>query len=454
MHRVIFILVLLICAPLRTHGAILINEIAWMGTDIGPNEEWIELYNNGTEVVSVDGWILTDNVSLEIELTGTIGVGEYAVLERSDDETVAGTAFLIYTGALSNDGRTLTLKRSDDEIEDQVAGGSGWIEVGGSNETKDTAQRTLHGWITGVPTPGAENTSVQTVVPAEEESSENDEVPANTSTTKSSGGKKATPSKSTTITAEDTVLTLTLNAPSVAYVNQVVDFEIVPKGAGRSLMNSLVYYWNFGDTYTGQGKRATHAFAYPGEYVVFVEASFAERKAEIRHEITVLPIMLTLARTDGGDIMIHNNAKYEVDISEYILGGNSYFTIPRNTILKPMGTLTLSASRVSATTGTVISLYGSERNFITSTLVTKETVAIDTMSTPIAYAEVGDTETELASERMVSDIPSPIRIGSQGANIEEHAVTYTSDSVLIGAIGLLCVGILALYISRLRSPVS
>jgi hypothetical protein len=143
--------------PLFSEARIRINEIAWMGTDQSANDEWIELYNDGKVGVVLDGWKLQDDVSLEINLAGTVGPGEYAVLERTDDSTVPGEAFFIYKGALSNKGRTLSLFNSIGEVEDEVVGGGQWSNIGGSNVSKETAQRVQDGWVSGPPTPGEKN---------------------------------------------------------------------------------------------------------------------------------------------------------------------------------------------------------------------------------------------------------------------------------------------------------
>lgn len=145
--------------PVVAHGAILINEIAWMGTSVSPTDEWIELYNDSNEPVSVEGWTLEDNNALAIELTGTIRQGGFAVLERTDDGSVEGKAFLTYTGALSNKGKTLTLRRPDNSVEDQVVGGDNWENIGGDNVTKETAQWVGTRWVTTSPTPGEANTA-------------------------------------------------------------------------------------------------------------------------------------------------------------------------------------------------------------------------------------------------------------------------------------------------------
>jgi hypothetical protein len=89
---------------------VLINEIAWAGTQADANDEWIELYNPTSSSISVTGWSLqaldgTPNISL----TGTISAGGYFLLERTDNNPTDVPADLFYTGALSDSGETLTL---------------------------------------------------------------------------------------------------------------------------------------------------------------------------------------------------------------------------------------------------------------------------------------------------------------------------------------------------------
>ena len=120
--------------PSYAFGAVTINEVSWMGGTDSANHEWIELFNDSGSSVDVSGWELSDGMNLSIDLTGTIGANDYAVLERSSDASAPGTAFLIYTGALVNTGATLKLRRDDGGLEDQVAGGEDWKQVGGDPE--------------------------------------------------------------------------------------------------------------------------------------------------------------------------------------------------------------------------------------------------------------------------------------------------------------------------------
>ena len=156
MWRLAMILACFISCPAFSLAAVSLTEVAWMGDATSANNEWIELYNSGSASVDITGWTLGDGVNFSVALTGSIPAEEYVLLERNRSSAVylVASPFLIYTGALVNTGATLTLRRADSTIEDQVAGGADWGTVGGDNATKETAQYISRGWVTAVATPG------------------------------------------------------------------------------------------------------------------------------------------------------------------------------------------------------------------------------------------------------------------------------------------------------------
>ncbi len=158
-------------------NSILINEIAWMGTEISANDEWIELFNNTAEDVVLDAWrIVSQDGSPEIELTGTIKAGGYFLLERSDDETVVDKqADFIYTGALGNNGEYLELIDSDGLVVDFLDTGEGWLA--GDNDSKQTMSRTEEGeWLNSLDFNGTPQTKNDFADKIEELEINNDEV--------------------------------------------------------------------------------------------------------------------------------------------------------------------------------------------------------------------------------------------------------------------------------------
>ena len=343
------ILLLLLMMPIGARAAVVINEIAWMGSATSANHEWLELYNDGDSAVSLDSWMIKDGLNLSILLSGNIGAKSYAVLERTSDASAPGIAFLIYTGALVNTGVTLTIYNPSGEIIEQVAGGENWAGVGGDNVTKETAQYTSLGWITGEATPGAVN------ITGGGSTEEENPVPVSTSTpinnysnSSSNNKSKAKASKSETVrlVTLDTELKLKPDFQTLAYVNQLVSFTIAPGGIGENIINSLHYVWNFGDANTAVGKKAKHAYPYPGTYVVTLRANFARHNQVVRQEITVLPVTFSLTKNEAGDVQINNDAPYDVELSGFRLRGNNDLIFPPDTIIIPRGTITIKASKL------------------------------------------------------------------------------------------------------------
>ncbi len=337
--------------PFGAHAQVLFSEIAWMGTDDDANNEWIEIYNFSTSPTDLTGWTLTsDDGALSIPLAGTLSPHGVAVLERTDESTLPGvTALLTYTGGLSNEGRTLVIKDAAGNTSDEAVGGTDWSNIGGSNVVpKKTAQRTRSGsWVTAAPTPGAQNAEVSDVTnndtTTKTTATNSNQTTENTQKRSGGGGSSA---KKQAAEAQQTVLTLDVEAPTIAYVNQPIRFTAEPSGAGPTIMSSLTYRWNLGDLQTGNGKMVTHSFAYPGEYIVFVEGSFAKQHAEARHEIKVLPNSISLSRTAQNDLVMKNTASYEIDISGFVLEGVDNITFPEHSFLKGGGSITIPEKTV------------------------------------------------------------------------------------------------------------
>jgi PKD repeat protein len=374
-----FCIAYLIATPV---AAVSISEVAWMGSASSANHEWIELYNPG-EAIDVDGWTLRDGMNLTITLAGTIPASQFVVLERnrSDGQSVVGVPFLNYAGALVNTGATLTLRRADGSIVDQVVGGENWQNIGGDNITKETAQYTASGWVTAPPTPGR---------PSVEGASSR--VPSTSDT-------RTTTSVSRVLTAgADTgvlktgyghlpwELSLSIAGADVVQVNQPYRWNATASGLGPTHLNSLVYTWNMGDMRTDTTETITHTYSYPGTYVITLHATFAKREAVAVKTVTVLPVQVSIARLPNGDVQVYNDTVYDIDVSGYtISGGTKVLTFPPRSYLSARSTITLPFTKIG--TFLPLTLFDATGQMLARTDTISNTTAIDTailsgLSTP------------------------------------------------------------------------
>lgn len=346
--------------PTEAEAGVYISEVAWMGTVTSANHEWIELHNDGEEV-SVEGWVLTDGNNLQIKLSGTLAGQSYAVLERTGDESAPGTAFLIYTGALVNSGATLRLLRSDGSVVDQLSGGENWNNIGGDNVTKETAQYTNSGWVTAPATPGG---PPPMIIEPRENTATSGPATGKSASTKSTGlviGKK--PDK-LYLELPGVTLRLDISAQPAGYVHQTLSFSVTPSGIGDNLANSLQYQWNFGDGTIASGQNVTHVYRYPGTYVVTVYGGYKRQEQVARHEITILPVTISLTTNEKGDVQINNDSPYELDISGYTVQGERSFVFPPRSIVLSGQTITIARQKLGIGYLRPVAVYDTEAQMI------------------------------------------------------------------------------------------
>ncbi len=151
-----FLSVWFACAGFSFANGLTINEVAWMGTHVSSNDEWIELYNESESTADLSGFSLrADDGTPNIFLSGSVSPYGYYLLERTDDDTVPEVpANMIFSGTLENSEESLGLYDALGNVVDYIAS---WLA--GDNETKETMQKGEDGtWCTALGTPGAENT--------------------------------------------------------------------------------------------------------------------------------------------------------------------------------------------------------------------------------------------------------------------------------------------------------
>ncbi len=113
-----------------------------MGTSASAADEWIELYNPGSQAIDLSGWVIEIAGDNALVLQGTIAAGDYYLIERTDDTAISDVTAHLTTSfgryGLSNDGEELLLKNQQGSIIDRI-GPSAWYA--GSNSGKVSMER-------------------------------------------------------------------------------------------------------------------------------------------------------------------------------------------------------------------------------------------------------------------------------------------------------------------------
>lgn len=339
--KYIIVLIMFFVSFATVNAQVVINEIAWMGSDNGgtagqnANDEWIELYNNGNEAVDLSEWSLNaDDGSPSIALEGMINAGEFFLLERSDDNSVPSViADLIYTGALSNSGETLRIKDNGGVVIDTIDGTEGWQSIGGNNETKETAQRVSSGWITTSPTPGSSNESSGGGQESQSGGGSSESTPS---------GSPPAP-KGSSFPVEQRIFA---NAGKDKTVIVGADslFEGKSLGLKKEPLANARYVWNFGNGEIKEGQNVLHYYQYPGEYVVMLNVSSGEFSTSDRITVNAFPAELAISKVEKDFIEISNKSKQELNLSWWQLQSlNERFMIPKDTIILPNKKLIFSS---------------------------------------------------------------------------------------------------------------
>lgn len=317
--------ILLFCVftPASAEAGIRINEIAWMGTASSYADEWLELYNDGGEAVALTGWTLSWG-DTSIALEGTIPAGGFFLLERTDDNSMPDeSADLIYTGGLSNSGETLTLSDENGNVADKAIGGEDWENIGGDNESKQTAQRvSAEEWQTAEPTPKDTNSAsaVQdneqdTSVDSSEESvdiREPEDIFGTTHIDVSAGGDRR----------------VVVGAP--------VEYEGKAVGFNGGELTEAEFLWGFGNGELVRERTAEHVYRQPGTYAVVLTVASGKHSGRDEVVVRAEPADISITDVTPVYIAVTNNDIHELDLSGWLLRREGdTFVFPRNTKILP-----------------------------------------------------------------------------------------------------------------------
>lgn len=117
-------------ASLPRREKIIINEVAWMGTENSASDEWIELRNMWGIPADISGWQFLDKdnqIKIVFKEGSIIPAGGFYLLERTDDNSVPDVpADVIYSGAVNDTNEALYIYDKDCRLEDEVTAFPDW----------------------------------------------------------------------------------------------------------------------------------------------------------------------------------------------------------------------------------------------------------------------------------------------------------------------------------------
>ncbi|MDP3402628.1 MAG: lamin tail domain-containing protein [bacterium] len=332
-------------APMTTSAAVVINEIAWMGTSVdnGSFCEWVELANDGLESVSLSGWTLkTLDGGMTVTLSGSIDAGGFYLIERSTptacpDPVPGIDADLArsFGGGLSNAGEILVLMNGATEV-DRIDASGGWEGVvGGDSALKYTAQRNGSSWVTAVATPRAVNATESVITPS----------------TTSSG---STPSTKKVIGNPVPTLYIETGGDRIVSTKTHTKYQpIVYDSTGRHVKYPYVT-WAFGDGGRHIGTDVEHVYREPGEYLVVVRAQESYSHGTASFVVIADPADISITHLSEKGVTLKNSDTRILDLSRYqLVSGRERFKIPEDTQILPGRTVIFPPEVTGLSTSTL-----------------------------------------------------------------------------------------------------
>jgi hypothetical protein len=365
MAKIIGAVLIAFIFPLFASAAVVINEVMYDVEGTDTDREWVELYNNGTEAVTIvvgsgsGSWRFVDSSAHTLKLesgSATLEAGAYALVVKNvsqfavDYPAVGGN---IFSGAISltNTAAAVSIKDGTGGVLDEFSYNKDQGAAGDGN----SLQRSGDDWIAATPTPGAANASGPTVIDDDATDTDDDNDDEEAATTSSTLGS----------------FTISIPKKQVATVGSSVKFTAKP--SRKAAAEQGRFEWSFGDGAANDGLSVEHTYDFPGTYVVMVNGEAGDYEASARTEVQVIEadVDITAAITEGKTyIELTNQTAHELNMSDWQLeSASSTFEFPTGMMIKSKAVLRIPGTisnispqgevQLKLPSGEVISIYNS-----------------------------------------------------------------------------------------------
>ena len=355
---------ILLSLPILTAAQVVINEIMFdlqTGSDTG--REWVEIYNSGTSPVDISSWKFLESATASnhgltlSQGTANLSGGGFAVISSDpakfliDWPSFSGNLFKASFSSLNNTNGTVILKDGSLSVVDQVQ----YASSQGANGDGNSLQKTNQSWLAALPTPGLVNATSSI-------SYSNSTTTSETATTTNQTSGSNSDNSSNVLSAHSSPVPLSIIPQVMEFeisagrdrlttIGNSVTFRVLPTKLLNMSGQGIVYDWSFGDGTKGQGDIVNHAYRFPGDYAVVVNAAFSDKQAVSRLQVKVIAPNLLLSRVSGG-MEISNKSGTEINLEGWSLDGNKKtFVFPKDTLI-PSGKKITFADEVTGMNNT------------------------------------------------------------------------------------------------------
>lgn len=323
-----WLLLLILFFPGFVSAQIEISEIMYDLEGSDSKREWVEIQNTAGSGIDLTGWKLFESGSNHaltliegsevVPASGFAIIADNAATFLSDNPSFVGTVF-DSSFSLSNTGETLTIR--DDNLSDiDTVTYTSDLGAGGDG---NSLQKLAGSFVPGLPTPGETNTT--------ELAPENNNDGAEDNDQTSSVFEQPDPKR----------INVEIVGNKIVLAGADTLFNAEGFGTSGEPLENARYIWNFGDGTIREGSLVFKSFAFPGEYVVFVQAISGKYVSTNSIRVTAKPSELSVSSAESGPfgfVELKNDSNDRLDISFWHLRiGETRFTFaPRTNILPKM----------------------------------------------------------------------------------------------------------------------
>ncbi|HVT75280.1 MAG TPA: lamin tail domain-containing protein [Candidatus Paceibacterota bacterium] len=342
--------------PIGVSAAAAITEIMYdaPGTDSG--REWVEVQNNGLEAFDLSSWKFFEggvNHKITAITDSILTAGGFAIIADNTDKFKAdnpGFSGLLFDSAfsLSNEGETLSLVDEAGNQADSILYTPSLGAAGDGN----TLQKTTTGeWLAAASSIGSPTIATESVASPADTDDGTSNNPTDASGDGASGGTSGddqvfsahSSQEVATISYDKPQFEVTAGRPRIGFVGAPLTFETkVLKSKDVAAGSGLRSVWSMGDGTLIVGQIISHAYDYPGEYIVVTNADYGGSHAVAKVKVRIVAPDLSLSILPGR-VMIRNGYRGEVNIGGFIFeDSQKRFIFPQDTIIAPLSSIEIS----------------------------------------------------------------------------------------------------------------